>query len=987
MKAKSGVISTALAVTALLSLAAGNCLAQIVTSDFMAVCDSLKTALDRRLKVGDSKLTLKKAQKRGRVIDFSFGEGLGDYPLRKGDLKWLRDTLKTMFPKQYAGCSVGEIRSRNIDIERIVTVAPTDDGIVKGDYGRSLSQGTLPDRHRRSPVSRVGEANYTRGLSGRNIALWQSHGLYFSRTAGHWTWQRACLFTTVEDLYAQSYVLPYLVPMLENAGAYVMLPRERDLNEDEYIIDAESAADYASRYHGTYSEQGKWSDDGEGFGDTLEHYGDNGNPFRLGKARKAVSGGSAEVSAEWRVRVRRKSEYAVYVSYKSSEKSTASAHYSIFHDGGKSEYTVNQKMGGGTWMYLGTFTFSPDEDAVIRLDNRRGKGFLPKGSVLSADAVKIGGGMGNISRSCSMLEENDTVSLSGVSGMPRFTEGARYFLQWAGMPASVYTPTDNCDDYRDDYTCRGLWVEHLSGGSEVNPKRPGLGIPVDLALAFHTDAGTFPNDSTVGTLAIYTYRSEGKETFPNGESRMVSRQLCDMVQTQVVEDIRAKFNPQWQRRMLRDRSYLESRTPDVPAMLLELLSHQNFADMKYGLDPKFQFAVSRAVYKGILKFLSLRYSCPYVVQPLPVEGFSAVLADEATVRLEWSDVEDELEQTADADGFILYTRMDGRGWDDGRIVKASRNKEGRLTAETPIERGHIYSYRIAAYNEGGKSFPSETLSVGVPGDWNGRKVVIVNNFTQTNGPEAFEGGKYAGFVGRIDRGTGYIRNIAYIGDMYLMERDREWQSDDCPGFGASHTDFAGTVVAGNSFDYPYVHGKPVFEAGYAFESASAEAFCGGTGLDADAIDLICGKQNEPFGPDMVSSIEEYLGSGGSMIVSGSRIGSGKPDSFTALGYRVQTDYAGSRGTVVDREGKVITFSTSPNPEVYSVESTDGISLGLSALFRGKTFLWHTESHTGAAVRYNSGSYRVVAYAFPIEAVTNEEERGGIIRDALRYLFE
>ncbi len=41
-----------------------------------------------------------------------------------------------------------------------------------------------------------------------------------------------------------------------------------------------------------------------------------------------------------------------------------------------------------------------------------------------------------------------------------------------------------------------------------------------------------------------------------------------------------------------------------PAVLLELLSHQNLADQKFGLDPRFRFQVSRSVYKGILKYLS-----------------------------------------------------------------------------------------------------------------------------------------------------------------------------------------------------------------------------------------------------------------------------------------------------------------------------------------------------------------------------------------------
>ena len=76
-----------------------------------------------------------------------------------------------------------------------------------------------------------------RGLSGRHIALWQSHGRYFDQTENRWKWQRSALWQTCEDLYTQSYVLPYLVPMLENAGACVLLPRERDVQKYEVLAD------------------------------------------------------------------------------------------------------------------------------------------------------------------------------------------------------------------------------------------------------------------------------------------------------------------------------------------------------------------------------------------------------------------------------------------------------------------------------------------------------------------------------------------------------------------------------------------------------------------------------------------------------------------------------------------------------------------------------------------------------------------------------
>ncbi len=168
----------------------------------------------------------------------------------------------------------------------------------------------------------------------------------------------------------------------------------------------------------------------------------------------------------------------------------------------------------------------------------------------------------------------------------------------------VYSPNNNKNDYNDDYQSRGAWVNYLIGssdGSKENPQVQGLGLPIDIAFAFHTDAGVTPDDSIIGTLAIYsTAAGEGK--FPDGTSRMASRDLSDIIQTQVVDDISSLFNPEWTRRGLWNKPYSEARRPDVPVMLLELLSHQNMADQKYGLDPRFRFTVSRAVYKGILKY-------------------------------------------------------------------------------------------------------------------------------------------------------------------------------------------------------------------------------------------------------------------------------------------------------------------------------------------------------------------------------------------------
>lgn len=723
------------------------------------------------------------------------------------------------------------------------------------------------------------------GLQGRHIALWQSHGLYFDQNMERWEWQRARIFQTVEDLYTQSYVLPFLVPMLENAGACTILPRERDCRREEVIVDNDKMF---SGYSETRSDL--WENaPAPGFADTKDFYIFGENPFLMGSARytesvRKASASKPECIAKWTPSVPVSGEYAVYVSYQTMPNSSDCARYRVRHSGGTTEFSVNQKMGGGTWIYLGTFMFDSgsNSDQGVELTNVNDC----RNSVVSADAVKFGGGMGNIARA-SLIQEgtgnikssdaavNPATGVAGtvtpavqdtsnmyrfapyVSGYPRFTEGARYWLQWAGFNDTIYSYSGNVNDYNDDYMSRGRWVNALCGGSRVNPEAPGYGIPLDMAMAFHSDAGTVKNDSVIGTLAIYTRDSEGSSVFPDGRSRTVSRELADLIQTQIVNDVRAGFNPEWTRRGLWDRSYAESRIPHVPVMLLELLSHQNFTDMIYGLDPEFRFTVSRAIYKGILKYFSLYDGSDYVVQPLPVNSFSVTRKDIDGVcmaHLEWKPTADSLEATAMPSGYRVYTkvrnlagRSDGKGfvesgWDNGIDVSSEY-------ADIPVEPGRIYSFKVVAVNDGGRSFPSETLSMGVVSD-DAPTVMVVNGFTRVSAPAFFGLGDTlrAGFDCMTDHGVPYLKDISFIGSQYEFRRSIPWLSDDSPGHGGSYSDYEDKVVAGNTFDYPAIHGAAFMKAGLNFVSSSRAAIENSAGslLSYPFVDIIFGKQAECY---------------------------------------------------------------------------------------------------------------------------------------------
>ena len=438
----------------------------------------------------------------------------------------------------------------------------------------------------------------TRGLEGRHIALWQSHGKYYINNKDKWGWQRPRLFCTSEDQFTQSFILPYLIPMLENAGANVFTPRERDTQKQEIIVDNDDNRNTTnSLYLEVKSRKAQWEKTAlPGFAQQKRIYTEGENPFHDGTARFAQTEKKKNKAfAEWVPDIPETGEYAVYVSYQSLPNSVSDAKYLVFHNGGVAEFKVNQRIGGGTWVYLGTFTFdkgSNDYGMVVLSNESREKG------VVCADAVRFGGGMGNIARG------------GQVSGLPRYLEGARYSAQWAGMPYPVYAGYKGQNDLSDDINVRSRTINYLSGGSVFNPKEPGLGVPLEMSMALHSDAGFRTDDRIVGTLGIYTtYFNDGK--LAAGTNRYASRDLTDLFLTRLQQDIRSTFNADWTRRSMWNRNYSETRLPAVPSTIVELLSHQNFADMRLGHDPKFKFTASRALYKSILQYICTQHNKEY----------------------------------------------------------------------------------------------------------------------------------------------------------------------------------------------------------------------------------------------------------------------------------------------------------------------------------------------------------------------------------------
>lgn len=785
--------------------------------------------------------------KKQKAVKIILSDDIIDYPLRNSDLEYFSGIIGRYMPEDL----------REYGIQLYVKDRPLST-FISGFYSgqKYVSENRSGQDGRRTPwISRISGPAPEEGLYGRNIALWPGHGYYYSNTEDRWKWQRAPFFSTIEDLLPQSYIISFLAPMLENAGATVLMPRERDIQRNEIIVD--NISPYYTERNG--DRRNEWKDaPGPGFAHTEDVYASGVNPFEQGTARMVGCSLKSPSSATYIPYFPETGDYAVYVSYQTVRQST-DALYTVRYSGGEASFSVDQRMGGGMWVYLGTFRFSKGETGqgvIVRNCAEKSGG----NGVITTDAVKFGGGMGNILRG------------TGTSGVPRYAEAARYWMQWSGFPEEVYSLNNGNDDYRDDYMSRGEWVNDLCHR---------LAIPVDMALALHTDAGSVLSDSTIGTLAIYKEESEGKIHYSDGRPRIIARELADIIQTSVVEDIRSFYRTDWTRRALWDRSYMEARVPDVPAVLIELLSHQNFPDMQCALDPKFKFIVSRAIYKGILKYLSYIHDEPYCVQPLPVQDLSVRIdgrrKDEAEVRLSWTPREDPGEPTAMPSSYIVYRRIADTaaaaagnipGFDEGTPVTGTEYTDN-------IQPGRIYSYRVVAVNNGGQSFPSETLSAGyIP---ESEEVLVVNGFSSVSAPAPFPvcDSVTAGFDFRADHGIPYIQDCSYIGEQFEYLRQREWIHDDRPGFGASYMDYGPAPVAGNSMDYPRIHGLALMRAGLSFSSVSLGGFLNRDyGLeDYPVVDIILGKENsDVLNGTMYSRLADYCREGGNLLLSGANIG-------------------------------------------------------------------------------------------------------------------
>ena len=822
-------------------------------------------------------------------------------------------------------------------------------------------------------TSRSYEIN--KGLDGRHIALWASHGRYYDNNEKRWRWQRPSLFCTTEDLFTQTIVVPYLIPMLENAGAVVFTPRERDWQRHEVIVDNDHHPSMI-QYQENSTRQAWTNAPRKGFAFHQGAYHDRENPFEAGTARmaEATRHKSHWSTISYQPQIPEDGRYAVYVSYQTVENSIDDAHYTVYHKGQPTEFRVNQQMGGGTWVYLGTFDFGAgcnEQNRVVLSNHSNQKG------VVTADAVRFGGGMGNIERG------------GETSGMPRALEGARYYAQWAGMPYEVYSSKSGTNDYGDDINARSLMTNRLAGGSCYAPDSIGLHVPFELSLAVHSDAGhTETGTGVYGSLTICTTQ-KGDSLLGNGLSRLYSKQLASDLLENTTRDLKYKYG-EWVARNLYDRNYSETRVPIVPSAILETMSHQNFGDMQLGQDPNFRFTLARSIYKTLARYIANRHGTKCTIQPLTPDNFHIEFTDrEGEIRLSWRGIIDGQEPTSEPNGYVLYIAQNQNDFDNGTLLRGS-SCTIRLTP------GVLYSFKVAAINDGGRSFTTEVLSAMYqPGAK--QTVMIVNNFHRLSSPAISKTGQ--GFSLNEDIGVTYGRTAGWLGQQKVFDTKRIG-IEDSTGLGYSSSELAGMFIAGNDFNDVRLHAEAIANMRRCnILSTSAQAVETGEitlGPAYAIVDLLLGLERydghslinyKTFNRDLQRQLQGYTACGGNLLVSGAYVAtdmtSTDEQAFLSDVMKIRHEgvYHGDNSSIQGM-GTTFKFHHLLNEHHYAATQSDVLMPTHMQAFPAMLYA----DGTSAAVAYQGSDYHAFTMGFPFECITDGGMRTAVMQGIINFLI-
>jgi len=751
-----------------------------------------------------------------------------------------------------------------------------------------------------------GQAQPQGALSGRTVYVSAGHGWIWNDYVDDWRTQRPPYplppyeGPIIEDHNNGEAVDQYLLWYLWNAGATVIPVRERDMNPAEKVADNDGSEPETG-----YAEDGVWA--------TSSYPGYLGRTYRYTTTVAA----SPTATAVWTAIIPADGEYAVYAWYRQGPNRAPDARYTVHHAGGQTEVVVNQRAHGNTWHYLGTYGFRGGEVATVTLSNLSAY----PGTVVVADAVRFGGGTFD--------------SLDGIETVATFPPNK----PWWEVAAFYYVQRMGMDQPPNDVVARPIYArwEHAGTGEDA------------VYVSWHTNGYSGYQDDYRGTISII-HNGEWLPVTPGSEA------LRDAIHAELVRDIQEGWDPTWpgyKRSMnLGELRELWDDDPTVrmPGTLIEIAYHDNPSDTDALKEPTFEMLVARAIYQGIVKYFAQRDGVELTLLPEPPTHLAVQNVGGGRVRLSWhASPTDTLGLVGDpATGYRVYTSTDGIGWSNG--IPVTGTTAYTLAGLSP---GQLLFVRVTGTNDGGESFPTETLAVRVGDD---AGVLLVDGFDRLNRTM---------LVPDYDPVEGY--NLR----MFL---DRM-----------------------NTYGYAVQHGQVI---SCPFDSASNEAVRDGDVAlnDYAVVDWILGEestQDETLSDQEQTLLANFLDGGGALFISGAEIGwdldyLGDTGDRAFYNDYLRADYVGDdAGTyeVAPAPGSI--FDGLPAFRFDAAGMYDADYPDVIAPTEGSTLALTYSGGAGgvAAVQYEDGAnpcQRLVHFGFPFETI-HPDDRADVMARVMGFL--
>ena len=772
-------------------------------------------------------------------------------------------------------------------------------------------------------------------LAGRVVFMNSGHGwTWFTNSASnYWSLQRPAALNSMNEDYGNWDQLNFFAAYCFNAGAVVVSLRPLGDQTNEVVIDnVDAAASFAGAWTASTS--------------TI-YFGKAGAvPYRY-----AALASTESATAAYTPTIPAAGYYPVY-TWARHGTDRGDQLYRIRHTGGESQIRIPHYLVGNGWVYLGEYYFNAGSNAAcgsVVISNLRGS---TNGSVVIADAIRFGNGLGTIDRG------------GGVSGYPRQDENCRYWIQsnlGQGQSTSLYE-TGGTDE-QDSWSAPPRMSVEMT---ETN----GTSFYRRIHISFHSNAST----GVPGTAA-----SRGVEglitTVPTPNQAALARLCGQTINDEMVSLGSPPLEYAWYDKgtnttysgaygEISDNNFVGV----MDGTIIEVAYHDNTNDAALLCDPKVRSGVARAALQAVIKYMNqfdTNNPAPLVFPPEPPANVRAIGGTNGVIALAWA-VPVAVASTGAPTNYLIFRSTNGYGF--GNPVSAGNTTHYTITN---LPAGADYYFRVVAANAGGESFPSEVAGCRAPAAAASPKVLFVNAFDRFHRTldlkQSFTAQQYT-----PPGGTG--------GNCRVLPRRI------------------------NSFDYVVPHGRALSAAGVAFDS------CHHLAVTNDLVSLTnypiviwaCG--NESTADESFSSAEEtkvtaFLAGGGDLFVSGAEIAwdLDRPSGPATAGRNFIHNQLHA-AYVADSSG-VWNFGAATN-SIFLGSANGGFDDGAKGIYcvGYPDLLAPTNGGAGAGLNYSNvtsgvagvvyngaaGGGKVVYFGFPFETITSEGVRNACLADGLNF---